>query len=141
MRFASELDASANSFVDFRRDIAGRKQRVHFEIGTGLLARIGRSRKSIGHVIVLGCTQLLDTILADMVIGEEQTVCRHERTGPAIVESHGGALQVAQKIVSDGEAISLQNLLPWEVVKKPHSLVTPGKNRKNEPKKQYSTRH
>src|SRR4051794_13041635 len=58
-----------------------------------------------------------------MVVGDEQTIRRHETAGPAIVEAHGREPSMFEPGVGEVEAVLLLEPIARRIVEQPHALI------------------
>ncbi len=103
------------------------QQDVDFEAGAGLLISKGAGGEAVFHVVVLFGRYLVDTVGADVVVGEQQTVGGDERTGPAVVKPDRRELERIEKLVGDREAEPFPDVLAGELIEQPHALFGPAR--------------
>jgi hypothetical protein len=79
--------------------------------------------ESFLEVIVLLRAHLLQRVRADVVVGENQSVCGDEFARAAAVEAQGRFLQMLQPFVRDLKIVALFQLFARWVAIEPHPLV------------------
>ena len=109
--------------VDGRGHVLDRHEDVQFQVGRLglLLGRLGVVTEPV--VVLVGGAQLRQRVGADVVVGHDQAVGRHERARAAVVESDGRGPQVVRPTGRGREPVARLERFQWKVVEDPHPLV------------------
>ena len=105
------------------RDVLGTHQNIQLQVDALHFLRVRLGVVAGSHVIVFGCRDLCQAVQADVVVGENQTVRPHERARAAVVEPHGGLLQVVEPGLRRLESVALLEESTRRVVEEPHAFI------------------
>ena len=107
--------------LHFGGDVLDFHQDIQLKIGTLRFVGLGPGVETGLHKVSAGFAELLNTVSSDVMIGERQTIGRHERSGTSIVKPHGRQADMIEPGLGGEKTIAGFDLLPGESIEQPHS--------------------
>ncbi len=124
--------------VDLIGYILDADQLVELQVGALRLFGLRLSIEAGFDVVVAFRGKLLDALRAHVMVGEGQSVGRHEGSGAAVVESNRRQAKVVQPRLRDFKTVLGFDLVFWRSVVEPHAFVGCGQSRKDKGKRQQN---
>ena len=132
LRLDGRLDAGGH--------VLGGFEHVEFAIDDTEFLGSRSGMKAVVHIVVLGRAQFLQCPGPDVMIGEHQPVGGDERPAAAVVESHGGKLQMLEPLGRRLEAVFLFEDFRGRTGKQPHSFIGGGEIGEHDERQQTEDR-